>query len=75
MISKSLNCNVSYIFEEYDDYSMNTNVGNNYSLSMFDEKKKNFFSEIRDTRYKKGNPRISDIDNIMETKEKEIAIK
>lgn len=75
MISKSLDCNVSYIFEEYDDYSMNTNVGNNYSLSMFDEKKKNFFSEIRDTRYKKGNPRISDIDNIMETKEKEIAIK
>lgn len=69
MISNSLNCNVEDIYEEYNNYSMKTTNGNNYSLKNFDNEKRKFFLEIQQERYKKGNPRISDIDSIMQKKE------
>lgn len=68
MLAKSLNCTCDEIYEEYNNYSMNTNKGDNYKLNNFDNSKKDFLLKIKQERYEKGNPRISSIDSIMQNK-------
>lgn len=68
MIADSLNCSIDNIYDEYKNYSMKTTNGDNYALKKFDSDKKNFLLEIKKERYKKGNPRISSIDDIMQNK-------
>ena len=68
MIANSLNCSVEDIYDEYNNYSMNTTKGANFKLNNFDNDKKEFLLEIKQEKYKKGNPRISNIDDIMQSK-------
>lgn len=66
LIARSLDCNVEDIYAKYRSYSMNTTKGNNYSLKSFDSNKISFLDEMKQDSYKTGNPRICDIDKIME---------
>lgn len=68
MLANCLDCSIDDIYNEYENYSMKSINGDNFALKEFKNNQKKFFLKMKNERYSKGNPRISDIDDIMQNK-------